>query len=627
MVKNYKREFLERFKVYFPISKHPQILKEDNMYKLKFLDTEIAISLEEGWAKDEIYVSVLYKKGIGVLEGFNISATNKYIKEKALQRKQMMEIVENKDKNTELKRKIKKIANKTMKEAKKEEIKQENKELQQIINEKKEIVRKRQKEEKTNVLREEEKKKRKVAELNKQFEEKYKKLERKSMDEMRKEMSEVMHINDNKCINKSKGRKVMKGVEIRIKKSESEDKNEKDDELSTKNDKNNNSLIIENNTNISTELENNKFRKKFSICLKNNKKRNKQKVYVESTESTLMQLDPVENNKIINFDRINSPICKRNICSTVNVANEDCDVIDKFVDYNDITYGVSVKKHKMKNENIVDKNVIISDPWLKKPSTKIIGGVLNEGDLTPALIYDEQYNICEFTTKITAREYNMNDRYKYKMVEGIKKERGFDILRAIDCKNEYKNDYKNIINGQNNVIASKTTETVVNEEEAVCKVKEAETVLNSAETKNNFKQSDFTANCQKPFEMTKNFLDMPIDRIDLRSRDCFNKILYLSRNKENISSFIINKTCRCYKLMMPEYEITRENDVYVCEAIFYQRTFSSNYEYSRETAKEGASKLLAAFLEENLEKIIEIDHQLQESTFEEISTQISNYKK
>ena len=114
MVKNYKREFLERFKVYFPISKHPQILKEDNMYKLKFLDTEIAISLEEGWAKDEIYESVLYKKGIGVLEGLNISATNKYIKEKALQRKQMIEIVENKDKNTELKRKIKKIANKTI---------------------------------------------------------------------------------------------------------------------------------------------------------------------------------------------------------------------------------------------------------------------------------------------------------------------------------------------------------------------------------------------------------------------------------------------------------------------------------------------------------------------------------
>lgn len=136
--KNYKREFLQRFKTYFPLSMHPVITKEEEMYKLKFLNTEICISSEEDVSKEEDQVhALLYKKAISVIEGMNISATYAQQQKFKQSKRQAIMSMENKMKNIELKSKIHEIAQKTLNN---EDIKVDNKELQKIIREKHEMV-------------------------------------------------------------------------------------------------------------------------------------------------------------------------------------------------------------------------------------------------------------------------------------------------------------------------------------------------------------------------------------------------------------------------------------------------------------------------------------------------------
>lgn len=100
--------------------------------------------------------------------------------------------------------------------------------------------------------------------------------------------------------------------------------------------------------------------------------------------------------------------------------------------------------------------------------------------------------------------------------------------------------------------------------------------------------------------------------IDRSNRTLLDKIIKISANKKKQWGFAVSQICQVYSLNGPEYEITRQNDVFICEATFYKNHFSSSYEYNRDAAKEGVAKKVVEHIEKNLERIVEMDEKMAE---------------
>lgn len=60
----------------------------------------------------------------------------------------------------------------------------------------------------------------------------------------------------------------------------------------------------------------------------------------------------------------------------------------------------------------------------------------------------------------------------------------------------------------------------------------------------------------------------------------------------------LRRVCRYYRFEFPEFELLRENCVFVCTAIFMQATFTSPYVFEKETAKEGAARSVLEYIHE-----------------------------
>ncbi|KAL6120669.1 hypothetical protein NUSPORA_02563 [Nucleospora cyclopteri] len=114
----------------------------------------------------------------------------------------------------------------------------------------------------------------------------------------------------------------------------------------------------------------------------------------------------------------------------------------------------------------------------------------------------------------------------------------------------------------------------------------------------------------------------PID-VDFPKDPTFLHSLLESYEKQKDKfSLAVSKTCLFYIFSPPEYEVVKQNDVFRCEASFYTLKFSSNYEYTKLDAKEGAAKLIAQHMINNWEKIRETDLKIKQ----EIREKYFNFK-
>lgn len=95
------------------------------------------------------------------------------------------------------------------------------------------------------------------------------------------------------------------------------------------------------------------------------------------------------------------------------------------------------------------------------------------------------------------------------------------------------------------------------------------------------------------------------------AREYFDCLLKDAGDEKHRYTAIVRKLCVFYRLLFPEYEIVRENDVYRCTATFCNMNFVSSYEYDRADAKDGACRKIHGYVGENWEMVFQVDREQQ----------------
>lgn len=85
------------------------------------------------------------------------------------------------------------------------------------------------------------------------------------------------------------------------------------------------------------------------------------------------------------------------------------------------------------------------------------------------------------------------------------------------------------------------------------------------------------------------------------------KIMADNQNRLHGSISTVRNFCTHYKILPPEFETVRENDVFRCTAIFVGINFVSSYEYDKLDAKNDSCKKIVEYVVRNWEKIFEHD--------------------
>ncbi|ORD94680.1 hypothetical protein ECANGB1_248 [Enterospora canceri] len=126
--------------------------------------------------------------------------------------------------------------------------------------------------------------------------------------------------------------------------------------------------------------------------------------------------------------------------------------------------------------------------------------------------------------------------------------------------------------------------------------------------------SESDQNNQSSRNSTKSSNSKSVDectKMNETSRTHFDKLIKNMHQNNEKHSQVLTNVCLCYSMVSPEYEITRQNDVFMCEALFYESKFNSSYEYTKKEAKEAVAKLILEYMNDNWESVIELGEKMK----------------